>query len=67
VVCSGSRKLSAREHPEASEGYAMAHREQHSNREAKKPKKEKPKGGAGAQPNRWAVSETLQAKDHSKH
>ena len=47
--------------------YVMAHREQHSNREAKKLKKEKPKGGTGAQPNRWAVSEALQAKDQSKH
>jgi hypothetical protein len=45
----------------------MAHREQHSNREAKKPKKEKPKEGAGAQPSRWAVSEALQARDNSKH
>jgi len=44
----------------------MAHREQHSNREAKKPKKEKPKGGTGAQPNRWAVSEALEGKDDSK-
>ncbi len=44
----------------------MAHREQHSNREAKKPKKEKLKGGAGAQPNRWAVSEALEGKDDSK-
>jgi hypothetical protein len=44
----------------------MAHREQHSNREAKKPKKQKPKGGAGAQPNRWAVSEALEGKDESK-
>jgi len=45
----------------------MAHREQHSNREAKKPKKDKPKGGAVAKPNRWTVSEALQAKDQSKH
>jgi hypothetical protein len=51
---------------ETLEAHAMAHREQHSNREAKKPKKEKPKGGAGAQPNRWAVSEALQARDNSK-
>jgi hypothetical protein len=53
--------------PEGLEGYVMAHREQHSNREAKKPKKEKPKGDAAAQPNRWAVSEALQARDNSKH
>jgi hypothetical protein len=45
----------------------MAHREQHSHREAKKPKKDKPKGGTGAQPSKWAVSEALQAKDTSKH
>jgi hypothetical protein len=45
----------------------MAQREQHSNREAKKPKKQKPKGGTGAQPNRWAVSEALEEKGHSKH
>ena len=45
----------------------MAHREQHNNREAKKPKKEKPKGGAGAPPSRWAVSEELKAKGQSKH
>ena len=38
----------------------MAHREQHSNRETKKPKKEKPKGKA-IQPRRWVVSETLEA------
>jgi hypothetical protein len=44
----------------------MAHREQHSNREAKKPKKGKPKGSAGAQPNRWAVSDALEGKDDSK-
>jgi hypothetical protein len=53
--------------PETLEGHAMAHREQHSNREAKKPKKEKPKGGAGVQPRQSAVSETLQARDNSKH
>jgi len=45
----------------------MAHREQHSNREAKKPKKEKPEGGMGAQPNRWAVSEALERNDDAKH
>jgi hypothetical protein len=52
---------------DALEGYAMAHREQHSNREAKKPKKEKPKGGMGAQPNRWVVREALERNDDSKH
>jgi hypothetical protein len=44
----------------------MAHREQHSHREAKKPKKEKPKEGIAVQPKRWAVSEELQARDASK-
>ena len=52
---------------DALEGYAMAHREQHSNREAKKPKKEKPKGGAGAKPNRWSVREAIEKNDDSKH
>lgn len=45
----------------------MAHREQHSNRETKKPKKEKPKEDASARPGRWAVSEALEAKNTSKH
>ncbi|WP_166802138.1 hypothetical protein [Microvirga pakistanensis] len=45
----------------------MAHREQHGNREAKKPKKEKPKGGATAQPRKWAVSEIVEARADSKH
>ncbi len=45
----------------------MAHREQHSNWEAKKPKKEKPKGGMGAQSNRWAVREAVERNDDSKH
>jgi hypothetical protein len=44
----------------------MAHREQHSNREAKKPKKEKPKGGTAAQPKRSPVSEALEVRDNSK-
>jgi hypothetical protein len=44
----------------------MAHREQHSTRDAKKPKKEKPKGGTGAQPTRWAVSAALEEKDDTK-
>jgi hypothetical protein len=45
----------------------MAHREQHSNREAKKPKKEKPKRGTAAQPKRSPVSEALEVRDNSKH
>jgi hypothetical protein len=43
----------------------MAHREQHGNREAKKPKKEKPKD-TGSQPRKWAVSEALEARSGSK-
>jgi hypothetical protein len=45
----------------------MAHREQHGNREAKKVKKEKPKGEVGAQSTRWAVSEIVEARTGSKH
>ena len=44
----------------------MAHREQHGNREAKKPKKEKPKGNMTAQ-SKWAVSEIIEARTDSKH
>jgi hypothetical protein len=44
----------------------MAHREQHSNREPKKPKKDKPKGGTAAQPKRSPISEALEARDNSK-
>jgi hypothetical protein len=46
----------------------MAHREQHGNREAKKPKKDKPKGAMTAQPSKWVVSEIVEAQtDPSKH
>jgi hypothetical protein len=45
----------------------MAHREQHSNREAKKPKKEKPEGGTAVQPKRSPVSEALGVRENSKH
>jgi hypothetical protein len=44
----------------------MAHREQHSSRETKKPKKDKPKGSTGAEPKKWAVSEELQARANLK-
>jgi hypothetical protein len=44
----------------------MAHREQHSNREAKKPKKEKPKDRTAAQPKKSPVSEELRAKASAK-
>ena len=40
----------------------MAHREQHGNREAKKPKKEKPKGGVAVGSTKWAVSEIVEAR-----
>jgi hypothetical protein len=46
----------------------MAHREQHGNREGKKPKKGKPKGAMPAQSNKWAVSEIVEGRpDASKH
>ena len=44
----------------------MAHREQHSNREAKKPRKEKPKGSTAAQPKKSPVSEELRARASAK-
>jgi len=43
----------------------MAHREQRGNREAKKPKKEKPKGGVAAGSKKWSVSEIVETE--SKH
>ncbi len=45
----------------------MAHREQHGNREAKKPKKDKPKGGVTATSTRSAVSEIVEARTDTKH
>jgi hypothetical protein len=45
----------------------MAHREQRGNREAKKPKKEKPKEGMLAGSKKWAVSEIVEARTDSKH
>ena len=46
----------------------MAHREQHGNRETKKPKKEKSKGAGPAQSSKWAVSEIVEGGlDSSKH
>jgi len=46
----------------------MAHREQHGNREAKKPKKDESKGGATAQPSKRAVNEIVEPRvDSSKH
>jgi hypothetical protein len=53
--------------PELLEVSVMAHREQHGNREAKKPKKEKPKGGATARSPKWAVSEIVEAQPDAKH
>ena len=43
----------------------MAHREQHGNREAKKPKKDK--DSTQTQSGKWAVSEVVEAKASSKH
>jgi hypothetical protein len=43
----------------------MAHREQHGNRETKKPKKDK--GSTKMQPSQGAVSEVVEAKSSSKH
>lgn len=46
----------------------MAHREQHGNREAKKPKKDKPKGAMTTSSPKWAVSEIVEGRtDSSKH
>ena len=42
----------------------MAHREQHGDREIKKPKKDK--GSTKAQPSKWAVSEVVEVKATSK-
>jgi hypothetical protein len=50
-----------------SKGSVMAHREQRGNREAKKPKKEKPQGGVAAGSKQWAVSEIVEARTDSKH
>jgi hypothetical protein len=43
----------------------MAHREQHSTREAKKPKKDK--GGTKTQASKWGVSKVVEAQVGSKH
>ncbi len=43
----------------------MAHREQHGNRETKKPKKDK--GSTKPQPSTWAVSDMVEAKVSAKH
>jgi hypothetical protein len=45
----------------------MAHREQHGNREAKKPKKDKSKETVTAQSTNWTVSEIVEARTDSKH
>jgi hypothetical protein len=44
----------------------MAHREQHGDREAKKPKKEMPEGGMTTQPTKWAADEVVEARIDSK-
>jgi hypothetical protein len=43
----------------------MAHREQHGNRETKKPKKDK--GSTQPQPRKWTVSEVVEEKASSKN
>lgn len=43
----------------------MAHREQHGNREAKKPKKDQ--GSRSAKPKKWDVTEIVEAKSTAKH
>jgi hypothetical protein len=43
----------------------MAHREQHGNREAKKPKKDR--GSRSDEPKTWDVTEIVEAKSTSKH
>jgi hypothetical protein len=45
----------------------VAHREQHGNREAKKPKKDKLKGAVPAQSTKWALSEIVEAQTDNKH
>jgi hypothetical protein len=45
----------------------MAHREQHTSREAKKPKKEKPRDESQGPRSKWVVKETVEAKSHEKH
>ena len=49
------------------EGYHMEHREQHTNREAKKPKKDKPKDGSQGSRSKWVVNEAVEAKTNEKH
>jgi hypothetical protein len=44
----------------------MAHREQHGNREAKKPKKDRLKESVPAQSTKWAVSEIVEEQTNSK-
>jgi hypothetical protein len=64
-ICSPSNRLTAPHFSERWEGYAMAHREQHGNRESKKPKKDK--GRTKTLPSQWAVSEVVEAQAGSKH
>jgi hypothetical protein len=45
----------------------MAQREQHGNREAKKPKKDKSTGAVAAQSTKWTVSEIVEDRTGSKH
>jgi hypothetical protein len=57
----------AREDYPLLERRVMAHREQHTNREAKKPKKEKPKNPSDAQSKKWVVSEAVEVRTSQKH
>jgi hypothetical protein len=43
----------------------MAHREQHGNREAKKPRNDQ--GSRSAEPKKWDVTEIVEAKSTAKH
>jgi hypothetical protein len=49
------------------ESHDMAHREQHSNRETRKPKKEKSREGNQGPQSKWVVNEAVEAKANGKH
>jgi hypothetical protein len=66
VLYSDSLRLTVWYRTNTLEGYAMAHREQHGNRETKKPRKEKPKDEAQST-TKWAVSDRLASKVDAKH
>ena len=66
VLYSKSPRLTAWYRTYTLEDYAMAHREQHGNRETKKPRKEKLKGEAQST-TKWTVSDRLASKVDAKH